>query len=425
MGMGAPVSAIAADYAGLAWPSGLSTVLATGQRRTAIAAAFANAVASNGTDIDDFGMYTWGHPGAQVVPTALALGEELGVSGAQLIAAVVVGYEVAFRAGRCLNYGPHAAPPSANREYRACGSWGSAACAAIGAHLRRLTREQTANALGIAEYHSPDAPMMRDIASPAMVKHAIGVGALTGIMAAELASRGFTGVPSMLLTDEYSSWTADVGREYLLPSAIAWKRFSCCAYSHAALLAVEQIQITRRVPANRVRNIRVESYSDAVKLRVGLPGTTEEAQFSMSWPVAVMLLDGQVHPSSVLPERLADPSVRSLASKVGVVENPELTELFLLSESNDPRGKEAAIVQVELDDGEVLNSGVVAFAPFLDPPPSREAVENKFRWVTLGALPQHNAEKIIRMSRDLSVVQNIGELVELLTAVKSGSSYEE
>ena len=47
---------------------------------------------------------------------------------------------------------------------------------------------QTKNALGIADYHAPNAPMMRDIANPAMVKHGIGWAALTGITAAELAA---------------------------------------------------------------------------------------------------------------------------------------------------------------------------------------------------------------------------------------------
>src|SRR6202012_4558329 len=98
----------------------------------------ANAPAANGTDLDDVGRYTWGHPGAMVVPTALAVAEETGASGKEFLAAVALGYEVAFRSGRCLNFGAGGPPVDGAREFRACGSWGAAACAAVAAHLMHL-----------------------------------------------------------------------------------------------------------------------------------------------------------------------------------------------------------------------------------------------------------------------------------------------
>ena len=63
-----------------------------------------------------------------------------------------------------------------------------------------LDQETIKNALGIAEYHAPNLPMMRDIDHPSMVKHGIGWGAMNGIVSAQLAERGFTGVPSILVT---------------------------------------------------------------------------------------------------------------------------------------------------------------------------------------------------------------------------------
>ena len=120
VGLSTPVALIASDYAGNAWPPGPSTIFATGARRAGIAAAFANAVAANGTDIDDCGRYTWGHPGAQLVPTAFALAEEQGVSTAELVTAVVIGYEVAFRSGRCLSRSPALGPHRTNSESTRC-----------------------------------------------------------------------------------------------------------------------------------------------------------------------------------------------------------------------------------------------------------------------------------------------------------------
>ena len=105
-------------------------------------AAFANANAANGLDLDDSACYAYGHAGAQIIPAALA-GRGAGRTGAELLTAMVVGYEVAHRIGRCWH---------ASRDvYQACGSWGSVACAAVAANLMRLTPEQAGHALGIAD----------------------------------------------------------------------------------------------------------------------------------------------------------------------------------------------------------------------------------------------------------------------------------
>ncbi|MEI6727085.1 MAG: MmgE/PrpD family protein, partial [Actinomycetes bacterium] len=199
VGAGTAVAEIAATYAREHLKGDGATILGAGAKVSAMGAAFANAVAANGTDIDDCGIYTGGHPGAQVFPTALALAEDLHRSGRELLTATVIGYEVAFRAGRCMNARSTSAEESG---YRACGSWGAVAMAAIAARLLGLSAAQTEQALGIAEYHAPDLPLMRDLDHPSMVKHGMGIGPLTGIMAAQLAALGFTGVPSILGFDE-------------------------------------------------------------------------------------------------------------------------------------------------------------------------------------------------------------------------------
>ena len=170
------VSRISADYAAEAWGGDQATILRHepgrglhGLRASMAGAAFANANAANGLDLDDSARYAYGHAGAQIFPAALAVAEALDRSGAELLTAMVVGYEIAHRIGRCWH---------ASRDaYQACGSWGSVACAAVAANLMRLTPEQAGHALGIAEYHAGNLPMMRDVDDPGMVKHGIGWGA--------------------------------------------------------------------------------------------------------------------------------------------------------------------------------------------------------------------------------------------------------
>ncbi len=87
-----PISEIAAAYAPEAWPGVQATILLYERQASAAGAAFANSCAANGLDCDDGGVYTRGHQGAQVFPTAIALSEKLGLGGGAMLAAVVVGY---------------------------------------------------------------------------------------------------------------------------------------------------------------------------------------------------------------------------------------------------------------------------------------------------------------------------------------------
>jgi 2-methylcitrate dehydratase PrpD len=348
-----------------------------------------------------------------VVPTALAAAEETGASGKEFLAAVALGYEVAFRSGRCLNFGASAPLVNAAREFRACGAWGAATCAAITAHLMHLSAAEIVHALGIAEYHAPEAPMMRDLETPAMVKHANGIGAMIGVNGAQLASRGFTGTVSRLYAADHHAWTADIGRHWILPHGIHWKRHSCCSFAHATLDAIEVLR-RRGATGSRVRQIRVQAYSDAVRLGARVPETSEEAQFSMSWPVAVMLEDGEVHPRAMGAARLTDPRTRELAGRVLLTENPELTARYLLSESEQPGGEEGAIVEIELTDGTVLGPVKGVNVLFPERMPGREAVEAKFRWAAADALTAAQIDGVLSLVRELPDLPNVTALARSL-----------
>jgi 2-methylcitrate dehydratase PrpD len=406
---------IAAELAAAWWPAPEARLIYDGARASASGAAFANAVAANALDIDDCGIYTWGHPGAQVVPAALALTDRGSHSGQDLLTAIVVGYEIAFRAGRCLNY-ELTAIASAERDFRGCGAWGSPACAAIAANVAGLSAAQTSNALGIAEYHSPDLPIMRDVGAPAMVKHGVGIGALTGLMAADLAARGFTGIASSLELDAFHDFVADLGESYLLPVGITWKRFCSCAWTHPALLALEALIAREGIGPASVEHILVETYPDAVRLGTRLPTTTEEAQFNMAWPLAVFLVDGEVGPRQVLEPRLASAKVRALCERVEVRVSDELTRLYYLSEANDPRGQDAAVVTLRLRDGRTVSSGVVEHVLYPEPAWSVDEMSAKFAWLTAGQLSKAAAHEILARVWSMEDTERVCEFLTQVTA---------
>jgi len=402
-------SAIAAEFAQKHLPGTEARVLPRGVPVSTAGAAFANATAANAVDIDDIGYGTWGHPGAQLLPTALAVSESAGLGGAALLTSMVVGYEVAFREGLCVN-----------REsplFRACGSWGAASCAAIACHVQGTPPDQTIHALGIAEYCAPYLPMMRDIDAPTMVKHGVAWGAMAGIQAAELAELGFTAPPPSLGDESNKSYVQDIGERYLLPHGITWKEFSCCAWAHPAIMAVRGLQERHSFTADDVRSVVVRVYDASLRLGTRLPSTTEEAQFNVAWPVAVFLIDGEVGPRQVLDERLSDSKVRDLASRVTLIESDALTHLKRVQDFTETRGMDAAIVSIELTSGERLDSGVVQHVRYPDPPWDRERVEAKARWL----LERHyNAVALDTLTSALWSFEEVDDVPAFLSTVCEG-----
>jgi len=319
---------------------------------------------------------------------------------------MVVGYEVAHRTARLWH--------DHHTIYQACGSWGSVACAAVAANLLGLSEEEIENALGIAEYHAPNLPMMRDIDTPTMVKHGIGWGTMTGITAAELAARGFTAIPCLLSFERYKEWLADIGQRYIMVNGVAWKEYACCAWTHAALDAARGLVHRHSIPVEEIAHIRVEAFQETLRLGTELPTTTEEAQFNLAWPLAVLLLDDEVGPRQILEERLGDEQVRNLASKVELVESEEFNELYRLASVGDPGGKYVSAVTIILKDGRQFASGVVEGGIKFPQGWDEKQVEKKFRWLTGLVLDKTRVDKLVEMVWNFEEVSDPRELSSLV-----------
>jgi 2-methylcitrate dehydratase PrpD len=402
------VSRIAAGYAAETWSGDGSTILLHDKRTSPVGAAFANGWAANAIDSDDIVRYA-GHAGGQVFPTALALAEARSLSGARMLTALVVGYEVAHRVGRCWH--------ADHDVYQSEGSWGSVASAATAAHLMDLPLEQTRQALGIAEYHAPNAPMMLDIDHPAMVKHAMGWGAMNGVISAQLASRGFTGTPSLLGREEYNGWVGDIGQKYIMVDGLVRKRkgYACCAWAHGAAEGARRLLQDYGVNLEDIARIRVDTFHEAVRLGTRLPETTEEAQFNMAWPVAAMMVDGEIGPAQTLEHRLNDPQIRDLAQKVEVVESAKLNRLADLFEQGDPRGHWASQVTLILKDGTQVQSGLED-GGFRFPAPhwDESRMEDKFRWLMRDVLDEPLVDRLVDVVWRFDALPDVGELTRML-----------
>lgn len=376
-GSRAPVADIAARAAQRIWAGEAAGILLSNLRATAPGAAFVNGCLANAFDVDDGYRPVKGHPGAAVFPAALAAAEIQGSSGAAFLTALVAGYEVAMRAGPALH--------EAYGYYHGSGSWAALGAAAASGRLMGLTEEQLTHALGIAEYHGPLAPIMRCVEQPGMVKDGIGWGAAAGVAAAQLAAAGFTGLPSVF--DSVPDAARDFGARYRMLD-LYFKPHACCRWAQPAIDAIGRIRGRHPLDADTVRAVRLLTFEAATRLGPVLPATTEEAQYSLAWPIAAALVDGRVGPEQVSGARLADPAIRALAQRIKAVVSPELERRFPAE----------ALCEVELHmrDGSVRRSGICgARGDPADPLPEDE-LRDKFRRLAEPVIGAGQTERVAR-----------------------------
>ena len=89
---------------------------------------------------------------------------------------------------------------------------------------------------------------------------------LSGVLAAGLAARGYTGIPSLLARDEYHDWAADIGENYLMVEGVAWKaaRYACCGWAHAGVEGARRLVLANAINPDDIAEIVVEgSHSTA------------------------------------------------------------------------------------------------------------------------------------------------------------------
>ena len=297
-------------------------------------AAMANATAAHAFEMDDYHNAKL-HPGAVVVPAALALGEKLDASGERVIAAIAAGYEVMIRSSLALD--PSAARLRGWHLTGICGPFGAAAA---GASLLGLDATHTAWALGLAG--TQGCGLWAFNADGAMSKRLHpGRAAHAGVMAAELAAAGFTGPTQIYeyhdggFLKAYSDrsdpapLTDALGEVYRLDTT-AIKPYSCCGSTHAYIDAALELRRKLGSPWDVSRPVRIGT-ARVVDVQCGFdyrPSTALNAQMSLRYCVAVALLDGQALPRQFDEARLADPATVALAQRIELVADPALDRLY-------------------------------------------------------------------------------------------------
>jgi 2-methylcitrate dehydratase PrpD len=169
-----------------------------------------------------------------------------------------------------------------------------------------------------------------------------------------------------------------------------------------------------------IKRIYVEVYEAASHLGVDLPETTEEAQFNLAWPIAALIVDGEVGPNQVLEPRLIAEEIRTIASRIELSISDELTKWYELAEVGHNDGKDAAFISIELIDGTIHDAGLSIAPTYSDQIWGRSEMENKFRWLLDPIIPEPELSDLVAMIWSFDQLDDIAELMNLISGLKLG-----
>ncbi|MFQ5804704.1 MAG: MmgE/PrpD family protein, partial [Candidatus Methylomirabilales bacterium] len=298
-----------------------------------------NAPLANGTlvhsfELDDIHRDGVLHPGAVTLPAVDALlHHSRQVDGKDFLTAVVAGYETGCRVG--LSGGAS----QLRRGFHPSGTTGTFAAGAAAAKMLRLDEERTLHALGIAG--TQGAGLMAAQTGSMVKRMHPGRAAQSGVYAAFLAAKGFTGITGILEADyggfcstlcdhaEMDLITRGLGEEFVSTN-VGFKLYPCCANNHTSIDALQKMRAAYpRLRAEEVEKMVVRTTRSS-KLHVGwpyIPDSITTAQMNLSYCLAAALIDGEFSVDQVSQETIRRRDILEAARRIEVMEDPELDGL--------------------------------------------------------------------------------------------------
>jgi 2-methylcitrate dehydratase PrpD len=387
-----------------------STVTYYGLKTTTEEAAFANATFGHGFEMDDDESHTTSHPGAVIIPSALAMGEARGISGKDLLLAVITGYDAMLRVGM-------ASRTMVKRSFHTTAVTGPFGSAAASAKIMGLKQDQVLNALSIAA--SEAGGVSEYAVSGGSVKrlHA-GFAAQSGIKAAVLAGLGITGpfaalegkkgVCQAFANDYYpEEITRELGKEF----RIFWtghKPYCCCQAQHSTIDALSAILTEHPLKASDIEEIIVEQMPRDI-IAVGNVIQAEDivsAQFSGRFGIALRLIKGSNGFKDYTQKNIKDPELLEIVKKVKYVANLEMAKI--------PPGAAPTRLTLKLTNGDVYINRVDYAKGTPQNPLIKQEIEDKFKGLASTVISDSRIKKIKSMVDNLDELKNIQDLMKLL-----------
>lgn len=378
-----------------------------GDRMSLAGATLLNAYLVTAVTMCDVHRSTLTHITPEVVPPALGIAERDGLSGRDLLVALVAGCEVTTRIGLGLDF-----PEFRKRGWHGPGIIGPFGAAAAVGRLRGFDPETMAKAFGLAG--SQAAGTFAAWATPTVKFHQCR-GALSGLMAALLAEQEFVATQEFLTAKDgglYNTYTnggkpeaalAGLGERWELEQ-IALRLWPSASTTQGLVTAMFDLIEEHDCKAEAVRNVRVSMSKAGADMHGIFPRYKGkfEALLSAHYAVAVILKDRELTLAQYEPARYNDAWVKSFAaSSVEVREDPSLNTV-------------QTIVEAELADGRTIKvrSDVPRGSP--ERPLTRAQIEAKFRTYAKGRMSGVRIDEVVATVSHLETLGSVGTLMDLL-----------
>lgn len=404
-GMSEPEVHALADYAAQNSPGG-ATLFGHAGRVKPEWAALVHGTAGTSLEMDEGHAFARGHASVHAVSPALALAETSGASGKDMLTALILGYEVAARAGVAtrLRKGVHP-----------FGVWGVLGAASIGARFNGLNGEDIAKTLEVAASYAIT-PSFETAYQGANVRNTYaGMVNYLGLLAADFYNLGFRGERGGLQTafGEILGYEFDpnilsdgLGERYEIMRGY-FKPHSACRYAHAAVDAVLELTAAKQLKPDEIRSVEVATYDIAATLKEPHPATPLAGRFSIPHTVAATLILGHANPQAFTLDALNNPDIQALASKVTLTENPDFTAMA-------PAKRPASVV-IKFKSGEEQQHTVYGSKGDPDQPMSPEELETKFYRLTKAIFEDDGAEQAWQFLAKIEQLSHLGDLGNTLS----------
>lgn len=315
--------------------AGTASVYGTTVRTAAPIAAMANATAAHGLEMDDTHDASITHPGAVVIAAALALSTDIRSEPDDLLRAIVAGYEVVARLGMATG-----ADDAIERGFHPTALFAGFGAATVGGLLRGFDAEQLARSWGLLLSMAGGSMQFSEDPFGTTVKRLHGgYGAHNGLVAAELAALGIDG-PLDAFAGRYglcrnfgsspdlSKLVAKEG-ERLEIFEVSIKPYPCCRLFHSTLDGLRELTDDFSLPASVIKEVRVGGPRIVVTQHMlRRPTSVMAAQYNLPHIVAAALTYGPTAYEGYTEDKLADPSMLSIADRVEAEVSPKMEQLF-------------------------------------------------------------------------------------------------
>jgi 2-methylcitrate dehydratase PrpD len=396
-----------------------AAIVGGGIKVPTIQAAFVNGTTANALDYDDT-LLGIGHPGASIIPAALAIGEWRRASGKDILNAILIGYDIGDRIGLAIQ-------PTYERLQHVwgVGTWQTFSAVSAAAKVLNLDLAKTLNAYGVAGATAPLPNTQKwgwDKSERPIhwVKEPTGWPCWTGTTAAVLANNGFVGNNYILDGDngfwimagsdrcDYDKMTAGLGTEFEVLTNIAIKPYSSCRWQHATLDCVKELRQKHDLKTEEIEEILIYSFAWVKSHEVYGPTDMVDAQFSIPYTVTMTLLGIHPGPAWYAQENLKNKDILDFSKRVKVELDPEIDKSYFNED------KISARVKITTQNGKEFEKFVGV--PSGDPqnPLNIEEIEDKFRNQAMYSFKADEVEMIMKKIYEFETLEDISSLMSLL-----------